>query len=200
MEIYASHRHPACVGSHCLYRIAARCRYAVHVPDRLTWTMASGQKLHLRRRCLSVLKADQTCSTRHGRYDRHGRHDGCLAQRWRKSWSLRTRRLLLRQSWEPGRCRSSHSRRRCRKSWSLLTRRLPVRRSWGLRHRRPSNFRRRCRRYHGDPPGLAQHARQSLRCPGFLKRLRLRLPAPPRAALAVPGYGRTLVPPGADVW
>jgi hypothetical protein len=196
MGTSASRRSPACVGHHCLYQIAARCRYAVHVPDRLIWAMASGQKLHLRR-CSTVLKADQTCSTHHGR---HGRYDGYPAQRCRERWSLRTRRLLLRQSWEPGRCRSSHSRRRCRKSWILLTRPLPVRRSWGLRHRRPSNSRWRCRRYHGDPPGLGRHARQSLRCPDFLKRRRLRLPVPPRAALAVPGYERTLVQPGADVW
>jgi hypothetical protein len=168
MGTSASHRSPACVESRCRHLIAVRYRYAVHVPDRLTWAMASGQKLHLRR-CSSVLKADQTCSTPHGRYDRHGRHDGCLA-------------------------------RRCRKSWILLTRRMPVRRSLELRHRRPSNSRWRCRRYHGDPPGLARHARQSLRCPGFLKRQRLQLPVPPLAALAVPGYERTLVQPGADVW
>jgi hypothetical protein len=197
MGTSASRRSPACVGHHCLYQIAARCRYAVHVPDRLIWAMASGQKLHLRRRCLSVLKADQTCSTRHGRY---GRYDGYPAQRCRERWSLLTRRLLLRQSWEPGRCRSSHSRRRCRERWSLRTRLLPVRRSWGLRHRRSSDSRRHCRRYHGDPSGLARHARQSLRCPGFLKGRHLQLPVPPRAALAVPGYGRTLVQPEADVW
>lgn len=76
---YASHRSPACVGCHCLDLIAARCRYAVHVPDRWTGSMASGQ-FHLRRYS-SVLKADQTCSIRHGR---HGRYDGCLAPRCRK--------------------------------------------------------------------------------------------------------------------